>query len=264
VQIQGGILRFFTYITLAGALFLTACAPTNSQIKKALKEDSSILTDAIKENPSEIVDALNQAFRLAQQGQKKKQEDEEKKAIEEEFNNPKKPEIVSGRAIHGSENAPITLIEYSDFQCPFCQRGFNTVQKVLEEYGDKVRFIYKHLPLPNHPHAMPAARYFEAIAMQSGEKAYKFHDAVFSNQAGLGDGEKFLNKVAAKVGADMGRLKKDLASAKVKANIDADMEEARKFGFSGTPGFLVNGVSVRGAYPFDHFKEIIDRHLGKK
>jgi protein-disulfide isomerase len=116
-----------------------------------------------------------------------------------------------------------------------------------------------------HPLAMPAAKYFEAIALQDHSKAEKFHDMVFSNQAKLSqDGEKFLKESAKSVGANLAKVEKDMASEAVTKRIAADMEEAKRFEFSGTPGFLINGVSLKGAYPFPEFKKIIDRHLGGK
>lgn len=110
---------------------------------------------------------------------------------------------------------------------------------------------------------MPAAKYFEAIALQDHSKAEKFHDMIFSNQQKLNqDGEKFLKDAAKKVGANLAKVEKDITTEAVTGRIAADMEEAKKFEFSGTPGFLINGVSLKGAYPFPDFKRIIDRHLG--
>ena len=98
--------------------------------------------------------------------------------------------------------------------------------------------------------------------MQDPVKAEKFHDNIFENQKKLNSGkEKFLKELAKKVGADMKKLAKDIESDAVKKIVESDMAEAKKFGFSGTPGFLVNGVSLKGAYPFAEFKKIIDRHL---
>ncbi|MFN9066084.1 MAG: DsbA family protein, partial [Bdellovibrionales bacterium] len=147
---------------------------------------------------------------------------------------------------------------------PFCSRGYNTVKQVMAEYKDQVRIVFKHLPLDFHPLAMPAAQYFEAIAKQDHSKAEKFHDLIFQNQNELKTKkEAFLKESAKKVGANMTQLEKDLKDEGIMARIQKDMEEARKFNITGTPGFIINGVSLRGAYPFPEFKEIIDRHLKK-
>ncbi len=164
----------------------------------------------------------------------------------------------------GAKNAKVTIIEFSDFECPYCSRGYATVKEVLKEYPNDVRVLFKHLPLDFHPKAMPAAKYFEAIAMQDHEKAIKYHDAVFQNQDKLrSEGEAFMKKVAKDLGVNMKKLETDIASEAVMKRIQADIDEAKGFEISGTPGFLINGVSLRGAYPFSEFKSIIDKHLGK-
>ena len=168
-------------------------------------------------------------------------------------------QIITG--ISSTKNdAKITIVEYSDFQCPFCSRGYDTMKALEQKYGDKIRVIYKHLPLEMHPQAMPAAQYFEAIALQDHGKAQKFHDMVFENQQELNEKkEKFLDEAAKKVGADLAKVKKDIKTDAVNDRIKKDMAEAQKFGFSGTPGFLVNGIAVRGAVPPQHFESIIER-----
>lgn len=239
------------------AMLVTACT-SKDELKKLLKENPDIITEAIEANPDKFIDALNNAVKAAQEGQGKKREDEEKKALEESFNKPLIAEIRADETFRGPKDAPITLIEYSDFECPFCSRGFNTVMELMEKYKGKIRFAYKHLPLSFHPQAMPAAQYYEAIRLQSEEKAWAFHDAIYKNQRALQNGEKFLKEEAKKLKVDMAKLLKDVKSDVVQKRIDADMAEAAKFGFQGTPGFLLNGVPVKGAYPTAHFDGLIE------
>lgn len=247
----------------AVALFMGGCAPSSDQLKKAVEKDPSIVFAAIEKDPEKFFEIVTAAQRKAQQGQQDKQAKEEEGKRDEEFKNPLKPVIEESRASQGPVDAKVTLIEYSDFECPFCSRGYQTVKEVQKEYGAKIRFIFKHLPLDFHPKALPAAKYFEAMVRQSPEKAYKFHDLVFENQNDLrSKGEAFMKETAKKAGADMKKLEKDLQDPKLMERITADMEEAKKFGFNGTPGYIINGVSLRGAYPFPEFKKIIDRHLG--
>ncbi len=246
-------------------LTLVACAPSAKQLKEAVEKDPSIVFVAIEKDPAKFIEIVNKAAQEAQKAGADKAQEEEKKSREAEFTNPLKPDVEEGRVIFGNKNAPITIIEYSDFQCPYCSRGYQTVQQVRKEYGDKVRVVFKHLPLDFHPLAMPAAKYFEALAKQDGAKAEKFHDMVFENQGQLKDkGEGYFKEVAKKVGADMKKLDADLKDEAIAKKIAKDMEEAKKFNMSGTPGFIINGVSLRGAYPFPSFKEIIDQHLTKK
>jgi protein-disulfide isomerase len=189
----------------------------------------------------------------------------EAKQREEQFKTPLKPEVAKDRAVSGNRSAPILLVTYSDFQCPFCRQGFTSVQEVLKKYGKKVAFMFKNFPLTNmHPYAMPAAIRFEAIALQSAKKAYQFHDEVFSHQERISEGEPFLDEVAKKLSVNMTKMKKDMDSDKVKERIAADTAEAQSYGMRGTPGFVVAGVALKGAYPTTAFEEIIDRRLAER
>lgn len=253
------LLLFFTLIVLV------ASCTSKEDIRTALVNDSTILTDAIKANPTQFLTALqlaaNEAKKQAAVDAKKKQENE----LQQSIDKPLIPSITKADTIRGNKNAPLVLVEYSDFQCPYCARGYNTINQLKARYGDKLQVVYKHLPLSFHAQAKIAAQYYEALALQSPEKAFKFHDAIYENQAPLGsEGEKYLIKLAKKVNANMKKLKIDINSPKVLAKIDADTLEAQKFGMSGTPGFLINGVPVRGAYPESHFVQIINNLVDKK
>lgn len=247
------------------ALLFASCAPTAQQIKETIQSDPTIVFSAIEKAPDQFIEVVMKAQQNAQKVASERAQQEEQKQREEEFKNPLKPEIEASRVIFGNKSAPITIVEYSDFQCPYCSRGYQTMKDLKKAYGDKVRFVFKHLPLDFHPLAVPAARYFEAIAMQDHAKAEKFHDLVFENQSQMqGKGEALFKELAKKVGADMKKVEASLKSEKITERINADSEEARKFNMSGTPGYLINGISLRGAYPLAAFKEIIDRQLSAK
>lgn len=247
-------------VFLSAALFAscTSDEKLKEQMTKILQENPKVLTDAIEKHPAEFITALQNAAKNAQEEMGKKREEEEKKKLEESFDKPLVAEIRKDEAIRGPKDAPITLVEYSDFECPFCSRGFETVQALLKKYDGKIRFIYKHLPLSFHEQAMISAKYYEAIRLQDEKKAFAFHDEVFKNQRKLKNGEAFLQATAKQVGADMARLKKDLNSEAVAKRIEEDQAEAGKFGMQGTPGFLLNGVPVRGAYPTEYFVNLVD------
>jgi protein-disulfide isomerase len=256
--LQKYVLGSVTLLALAG------CA-SESQIKSTIEKNPDLIFSAIEKNPEKFMEVVQKASMAAQRKMQEQQEKEEQARVENEMKNPLKPEWPADRATKGQKGASIKIVEYSDFQCPYCSKGFRTLQEVLKAYPGKVEFMFKHLPLPMHPMAVPAAKRFEAIALQDPVKAYKFHDEIFQNQSKLNsEGEKFLDAAAKKVGADLARMKTDMEGDKVKARIDADMAEAEKFGISGTPGFILEGVSIRGAYPFDTFKGIIDKKLAEK
>ena len=244
---------------------LTGCAPSAKQLKEAVEQDPSIVFVAIEKDPAKFIEVVNKAAQSAQEKAQQQAMQDLEKQREEEFKNPLKPKIEDGRVIFGAKDAPITIVEYSDFECPYCGKGYATVKQILKEYQGKVRLVFKHMPLDFHPMALPSAKYFEAIGKQSPEKAEKFHDAIFENQGQLRNGkEEYLKSIAKKLGLDMKKLEKDLNDASIMERIQADTAEAQTMGFNGTPAFVVNGVSMRGAFPFNEFKAVIDRHLSEK
>jgi protein-disulfide isomerase len=249
------LVLFFAAVLLASC---TSDEKMKTQMAKILKEDPKILTDAIEKHPAEFITALQNAAKNAQESMGKVREEEEKKKLEESFDKPLVAEMRSDESIRGPKDAPLTLVEYSDFECPFCSRGYTTVMELMKKYNGKIRFIYKHLPLSFHEQAMITAQYYEAIRMQDEKKAFAFHDEIFSNQAKLKNGVAFLDATTKKVGADLAKVKKDLNSETVKNRIAADQKEAASFGMQGTPGFLLNGVPVRGAYPSEYFVNLVD------
>lgn len=258
---NGGYMKSLSLVLVLGALLAVSCTSDKQiqeQITKVIKENPKLIAEAIEKNPVEIMTALQNASKAAQEQMAKQQEVDEKKALEETFNKPLVAKIRSDESFLGPKDAPITLVEYSDFECPFCGRGYTTVKELMKKYNGKIRFVYKHLPLNFHPQAMISAQYYEAIRLQDEKKAFAFHDEIYKDQKGLSEGAAFLDKVAKKVGADVKKIKKDINSEKVTQRIDEDMKEASSLGMQGTPGFLVNGIPVRGAYPPEHFVSIIE------
>lgn len=252
--------NFYLLCIILTMPFLTSCGP--AFLKKLLKDNPEIITESIRANPEKYMEALAEAQRQLMVERRKKQQEKELATREEECKNPKKPELKDSRVYFGNKNAPITIVEYSDFQCGYCAKAMGTVKQVLKAYPDKVRVLYKHKPILG-PNSLKAAEYYEAIGMQDSKKAQEFHDMIFNKKGNLRDGgEKFLKELAKKLKVDMSKLEKDLNL--VGDTISADQSEADKFGFSGTPGFLVGGVSVPGALPFSEFKKILeDCHFPK-
>ena len=230
----------------------------SEQLERILEEKPELLAKAIEKKPLVFVESFQKAIRAAQAEMAQKKEEEDKKQMEELFDKPYVPTIEASRVVRGTKGAPLTIVEYSDFECPFCSRGFNTVIELLEKYKGKIQFIYKHLPLDFHKSAEIAALYYEAIALQNHEKAIKFHDEIYKNQRKLSGGEAFLKSIAKQLKVDLKKLEADVKSSEVKKIVEADMEEASKFEMQGTPGFLINGIPVRGALPASEFDRIIE------
>jgi protein-disulfide isomerase len=166
---------------------------------------------------------------------------------------------VDGAPARGPEDAAVTVVEFSDFQCPFCARVHPTLEQVRKQYPDQVRIVYKHLPLSMHPKAPGAAAAAEAARLQG--KFWEMHDRIFENQAQMSE-DKYV-EWAGEMGLDVDRFKKDLHSPAVKARVDADARQAAALGVTGTPAFFVNGRYLSGARPFADFKRLIDAELAK-
>ncbi len=163
----------------------------------------------------------------------------------------------------GKADAPVTVVIFSDFQCPFCSRVNPTMDQVQKEYGpDKVRLVWKNNPLPFHQNARPAAEAAETVFALAGNDAFwKFHALAFGNQNDLSDAS--YEKWATQSGVDAAKFKAAYSGKKFAAKVDADLAEGGKVGVNGTPGFRVNGVEISGAQPFPKFKEVIDAQLAE-
>jgi len=163
--------------------------------------------------------------------------------------------------ILGDKNAPIKLVEYSDFQCPFCSTFHPTVAQALKDYGNKIALIYRHFPLDSlHPNARPAAEASECAFEQKGDEGFfKFHDSFFTNQDKIG--ANYYKQLAQEMGLDMSKFNDCVSSRKYQQKVEDQYQSGLNLGVNGTPGSFVNGVSVRGAVPYSNLKQIIDSVL---
>jgi len=159
----------------------------------------------------------------------------------------------------GPADALVTMVEFTDFQCPFCARANATVKQIQEDYGKQLRLVVKQHPLPFHPRARPAA--LASLAAQQQGKFFEYHDKLFANQQALDDAS--LETFAKELGLDVKRWKKDMADPKLGAIVDRDAALAQSLGARGTPGFFVNGRFFSGAQPIEVFRAAIDEELAK-
>ena len=166
----------------------------------------------------------------------------------------------AGRPARGPSGAPVEIIEFSDFQCPFCLQAHPTVAKVLSAYGDKVRFVYRHFPLPNHPNARQAAEAAACAADQG--RFWPYHDRLFDNQSKLTDAD--LKQHASAIELDAAKFNVCVDTHQFAKTVDEDVEAGEEAGVSGTPAFFINGRVLGGAQPFEAFKRVIDEELSRK
>lgn len=156
----------------------------------------------------------------------------------------------------GPADAKVKIVEISDFQCPYCKKSQTTVHSLREQYGDKIRWYFVHLPLAMHKAAIPAAKASTAAHLQG--KFWEFHDALFAAPK-LDDDE--YKKIATSLNLNLGRWEEDRNSLPVDKAVQADMQKMGKMGITSTPMFFVNGYKVKGAQPAEAFARIIDAEL---
>ncbi|HTN51764.1 MAG TPA: thioredoxin domain-containing protein [Anaeromyxobacter sp.] len=161
--------------------------------------------------------------------------------------------------VRGNPKAPVTIVLFSDFQCPFCARVEPTLAELQKSYGDKVRIVWKHQPLPFHPNALPAAEAAEAAREQG--KFWEMHDRMFQNQQELSD--EAYRRWAKELGLDLRRFDEARQSPRLRARVEEDQKLGSSVGANGTPTLFVNGEMVVGAQPADAFKQVIDRKLAR-
>ncbi|MEI7973185.1 MAG: thioredoxin domain-containing protein [Bdellovibrio sp.] len=254
----------FTFLIPTSALFLMACTPSPKQLKEAIEKDPSIVFSAIEKDPKGFFESIEKAQKNAQN-----------QMAEDQWKNPLKPEIDEARVFEGNKSGKITIVEYADFLCGYCQQGHFTMKEVVKKYPDQVRILFKNKPIL-HPVSRIAARHYVALSLTNPEGALKFKDLAFTNQGKIkeaikkdsGKGsekfptaEKLLADYIKQAGGDPAQLKAQLEKPDVDFQIAKDEKESDEFQFSGTPGYIVNGVPVRGAGSLETFAGIIDRHL---
>jgi protein-disulfide isomerase len=165
---------------------------------------------------------------------------------------------VEGAPARGPEKADVTVVEFTDYQCPYCRRVQSTVQRLIDEHPEKVRHVIKHNPLSIHPQAPGAAK--AAIAAGRQGKFWEMHASIFENPRQLG--EEDLRARARALELDMDQYDEDFASEETAKIIATDQAEARRLGATGTPAFFINGRLLSGAQPYEAFKGRVDEELG--
>lgn len=168
---------------------------------------------------------------------------------------------LQGLPYQGAANAKVTVVEYSDFQCPFCKRAYPTVKQLLSEYGDRIKFYYKHFPLSFHQNAQKAGEAYEC-ALEQG-KQWEYHDVLFEKGNGDGSGLNVadLKQYAADLKLDTAKFNSCLDSGKFASKVQTDTAEGAANGVSGTPTFFINGQAVVGAQPYATIKSVVDAKL---
>ena len=167
---------------------------------------------------------------------------------------------TAGAAAKGPDDAPITIIEFADFECPFCGRVTSTLRRIEDVYKGRVKFVWKHLPLSIHVNAVPAALAAEAARKQG--KFWEYHDKLFENQQQLTMSD--LKRYSQELQLDEALFENHMSEPELRERVDADREEADQLEVNVTPSFFINGRYLRGAQPFEAFAKVIDEELTKR
>ena len=157
----------------------------------------------------------------------------------------------------GSTNPRVTIVEFSDFECPYCNQVQGTLKQIIESYGKDVRLVFKHLPLEGHRNSFPAAR--AAYCAGEQDRFWQFHDALFSTRD---LSPTVLEQIASNLGLPPEKFQACLNSEQSRAAVVKDIEAARMFRIDSTPSFIVNGKLIKGALSFADFQKIIEQELG--
>ena len=206
----------------------------------------------IRENPEVIIESVQAYQQKQQQAQQKQAQQARKRFFKDITNNPGK--IIGASPTTGVADAKIILIEFSDFQCPFCAKAHGTIKQFMAKHGDEVKLVYKHLPLAKiHPQAIPAAE--ASIAAKSQGKFWEYHDALFENQKRLG--EELYLEIAENLNLNISKFKSDRKAAR--GIIEKDVALARSLFVNGTPTFFMNEETLAGAVSLSDLEKALEQ-----
>ncbi len=232
------------------------------------------VTDKLAEIPQEQVDAFYEArkARIRQPKENVEKQIRDLLAREAMFERlkesgeveillePFRVDVAALGPAKGPDKAPVTIVEFSDFECPYCGRVNPSLKSVQEKYGDKVRIVFRQFPLNFHPNAQKAGEASLCADEQNTDYFWKLHDAMFADQKNLG--VPSLKEMAAAIdGLDSSAFNECLDSSRFASKVQEDVQDGAKVGVSGTPAFFVNGRFLSGAVPYETFAEIIDEEL---
>ena len=204
--------------------------------------------EIIRKHPEVLIESVQ-----AYQKQQQEQQQQARQSFASQLKS--KPQtIIADSPSTGSLSEKIILLEFSDFQCPYCEKAYETVKEFMDKHGDEVTLVYKHFPLFTiHPQALPAAK--ASWAAQQPGKFWDYYDALFEQQDNLG--EDFYIELAEDLDLDMEQFERDRNSRNADLAIEKDMELAQEIGIQGTPLFIFNGQVFSGAIPLSTLEEAL-------
>lgn len=256
---------FFAIITCIMTIFFSSSAVAASvsreqlrqELKKLLAEDPNIVLDVLRDNSEVVLD-------VAQQGSDLRRVKILKAQWESDMKQPKSVKL-EGRPTIGPDKAPVTIVAFTDFTCAYCRQGERTLNSIYESYPGKIRLVYKSLPMATHPGAVEASQFMLAAYAQDKTKSWKLFHNFFDNRDKIlaNDGHAFLRAAAMEAGLNINKILDEAKSSRVQKIMDEDEQDADKLKFEGTPSFLVNNITIRGALAESLFRAAIDMALAE-
>lgn len=223
-------------------------------LRETLQKNPDLLLSILRENSESVLD-------IAQEGSNQRKRKALLNQWKMDITQPKQINL-EGFPIRGNVNAPVTIVAFSDFTCPYCQQAATTIRTVLKQNEGKVRYVFKHFPLDKTGTAQKAAEYHVAASLQGEDKAWALYDLLFERRSDvLKRGVPAIEEAARDAGLDMKKLAADLKKKSIAAAVDADIEEGTRLGVQGTPYFMVNNLVVRGSISPSLFNEAIKMAL---
>ena len=239
-------------------------AEVESKVKPATSEDVDAFYDTNKAQigvPKEQVTGQIQQY--LQETRQKEAFDRFIAALKEKYSvksmlEPLRFQVeTANHPTRGSDKAPLTIVEFSDFECPYCSRLFSTMKQVEKTYGDRMRLVYRQFPLVNHPHAQKAAE--ASLCAHEQGHFWQMHDLLFQEQQALGVPDLKAKAVTLKL--DAANFEKCLESNRYAERVKKDILDGSRIGVTGTPAMFINGRFISGAVPFEELAKIIDQEL---
>lgn len=247
--------RFRLLVLLVASLFFCSIASgcTSSSNAAASPELEQQVLQIIRDNPEVVLEVVELA---AKERQEQSIREARQGFLAQMIADPSS--VIGNSPTTGSPEQKIVLLEFSDFQCPFCARAHQTVKQFMEKHGDSVTLAYKHLPLTSiHPQALPAAKAAWAAGRQG--KFWEYHNALFEQQAMLG--EELYNKIARDLDLNVEKFNSDRQSDAAIEALQEDIQVARSLRINGTPFFLLNGEALSGAIELSQMEEVLQKVL---
>ncbi len=251
------------YLLLLSDKWASAASPAHAAAPFAVTSENfpDLLRETLQKNPDLLLSILREnsesVLDIAQEGSNQRRRKALLNQWKMDLAQPKEVRL-EGTPIRGKADAPVTIVAFSDFTCPYCEQGAATISSIMKRNEGKVRYVFKHYPLDKDGIAQKAAEYHVAAALQGDDKAWALYDLLFERRNDvLKRGVPALEDAAKDAGLDMKKLSSDLKKKSIAAAIDADIEEGTRLGVQGTPYFLVNNLVIRGSLSPTLFNEAI-------